>query len=80
VLEAEDIRSVLKEILDPELNVSIVDQGMIKDININGGQVTIVASSSYVGTPMAEYLSDVIKQKIGALPEVDAVTVEFTGK
>jgi metal-sulfur cluster biosynthetic enzyme len=80
MLEADDIRGVLKEILDPELNISIVDQGMIKDININAGRVTIVASSSYAGTPMAEYLSDIIKQKIGALPEVDSVLVEFTGK
>lgn len=80
MIEADDLRSVLREILDPELNVSIVDQGMIKDIIINAGQVTIVASSSYVGTPMAEYLSDIIKQKIGALPEVDSVIVEFTGK
>jgi metal-sulfur cluster biosynthetic enzyme len=80
MLVAEDIRNVLREILDPELNISIVDQGMINDIIVIGGRVVIVASSSYAGTPMVEYLSEVIKQKIEALPEVDSVVVEFTGK
>ena len=79
MVNSEDVRTILKEIVDPELNVSIVDQGAIRDIRIERGVITIKLASNYAGTPLAEYLTDMIRQKIEVLPEVDKVDVIIAG-
>jgi metal-sulfur cluster biosynthetic enzyme len=79
MVNADDVRTILREIVDPEMNVSIVDQGGIKDIKIEQGVITVKLASNYAGTPLAEYLTDMIRQKIEVLPEVDKVEVVIAG-
>jgi metal-sulfur cluster biosynthetic enzyme len=76
----DDIRTILKEVVNPELNVSIVDEGIVKEIRIEETKINISLSYRYAGTPLAEYFTSIIKQKIEALQGVDIVTVEFTGE
>ncbi len=76
----DDIMTILKEIVNPELNVSIVDEGIVKEIRIEEGKIGIILSYRYAGTPMASYFSSLITQKVETLPGVDSVTVEFTGE
>jgi metal-sulfur cluster biosynthetic enzyme len=76
----DDIMVILKEVVNPELNVSIVDEGIVKEIRIEETRITINLSYRYAGTPLAEYFSSLIKQKVEAMPGVDTVTVEFTGQ
>ena len=76
----DEIRAILKEVVNPELNVSIVDEGIVKDIRVEDTRISIILSYRYAGTPLAEYFSSLIKQKIEAMQGVDSVTVEFTGE
>ncbi|MDD5492678.1 MAG: iron-sulfur cluster assembly protein [bacterium] len=76
----DDIMSILKEIVNPDLSVSIVDEGIVKEIRIEGGKITIILSYRYAGTPLASYFSSLITQKVEVLQGVDNVTVEFTGE
>ncbi len=73
----DDIKTILKEVVNPELNVSIIDEGIVKEINIDGAKVSIILSNRYTGTPMAEYFTSIITQKIEALQGIDSVTVAF---
>lgn len=80
MITQDDIRSMLREVVNPELNVSIVDEGIVKDIRVEETKITIIISYRYAGTPLAEYFTDMIKQKIEAMSGVDSVAVEFTGE
>ncbi len=79
MITQDDIRGMLREVVNPELNVSIVDEGIVKDIRVEEGKISIILSYRYAGTPLAAYFSDMIKQKAEAMPGIDSVTVEFTG-
>ncbi|MDD5131767.1 MAG: iron-sulfur cluster assembly protein [bacterium] len=76
----DEIRAILKEVVNPELNVSIVDEGIVKDIRVEDTKISVILSYRYAGTPLAEYFSSLIKQKIEAMQGVDSVVVEFTGE
>jgi len=80
MITQDDIRSMLREVINPELNISIIDEGIVKDIRVEKNKITIVISYRYAGTPLAVYFSDIIKQKVEALPGVDSVAVEFNGE
>ncbi len=73
----DDVRIILKEVINPELNVSIVDEGIVKEIRIDDAQVTIILSNRYAGTTMAEYFTSLIKEKLEAEQGIDSVTVDF---
>lgn len=80
MITQDDIRSMLREVVNPELNISIVDEGIVKDIRVEETKVTIIISYRYAGTPLAVYFSDMIRHKVEALPGVDSVVVEFNGE
>jgi metal-sulfur cluster biosynthetic enzyme len=80
MITQDDIRGMLREVVHPELNVSIVDEGIVKDIRVEENKITIIISYRYAGTPLAEYFTGMIKQKVEALPGVDSIVVEFNGE
>lgn len=79
MIDENDIMSILREVVDPELNVSIVDQGAVKNIVMEGSKVTVVLSNLYAGISLADYLREIIRGKLISLPEIDEVVVEFNG-
>lgn len=79
MIDKDDILVALKEVIDPDLNVSIVDQGMVKEITVENGVVTIILSTLYAGCSVTDYMRELIREKISALPEVDDVIVECRG-
>lgn len=80
MITQDEIRSMLREVINPELNISIIDEGIVKNIRVEENKITIIISYRYAGTPLAVYFSDMIKQKVEAQPGVDGVVVEFTGE
>lgn len=74
----EKIESILKSIPDPELGVSIYDLGLIYDVAISGGDITILMTLTTMGCPLFSLIAEPIKTGIGELPGVDSVNVELT--
>ncbi|SMO65577.1 metal-sulfur cluster assembly factor [Gracilimonas mengyeensis] len=60
----------LKEVIDPELGVNIVDLGLVYDILIEDGQVTIIYTTTTPGCPMRRYLQQQIDK---ALTEIEGI-------
>ncbi|WP_395086597.1 metal-sulfur cluster assembly factor [Gracilimonas sp.] len=60
----------LKEVIDPELGVNIVDLGLVYDILIEDRHVIIVYTTTTPGCPMRRYLQQQIDQ---ALTEIDGI-------
>jgi metal-sulfur cluster biosynthetic enzyme len=64
-ISVKAVKTKLKEVLDPELNTSIVDLGFIYDIKLSGkNQVKIVMTLTTIGCPLMDFITDDVKNKL----------------
>lgn len=67
----ELVREQLREVIDPELGVNIVDLGLVYEIAIDGGGlVTLEMTLTTPGCPLGGFLDDEIRRCLAALPQV----------
>jgi ATP-binding protein involved in chromosome partitioning len=73
-----DVRGVLAGVLDPELNVSIVELGMLKGIDIGpDGDVQVKVALTTAACPLRTQIATDVKSKVSGLPGVSSVGVEY---
>ena len=77
VVTAEDVWAALDRIPDPEIPViSLVDLGVIKSVAVDGPQVRIEFTPTFMGCPALEVMVAQMEEQItalGARPEVSVV-------
>ncbi len=52
MITEEDVYNALKEVVDPELGVDIVNLGFIYDVKIEGDKVTVAMTLTVKGCPL----------------------------
>ena len=72
-----DIVQVLDEVEEPELQRTLADLGLVRDVRVDGGAVTTVVALTTPQAPMAEDLARRITDAVGAIDGVTSVDVEF---
>ena len=72
------IRGVLKEVLDPEVGIDIVDLGLIKEIRVHGTSVQIDMVLTSKACPLVDHLSDQVKRKVLGVCGIENVEVNVT--
>jgi ring-1,2-phenylacetyl-CoA epoxidase subunit PaaD len=61
----QSIWSLLEDIKDPEIPVlSIVDLGIVRDVAVDGAQVTITITPTYTGCPAMDMIAASIKMEL----------------
>ncbi len=71
-LDREQVLAALKEVVDPEVGISVVDLGLIRDVAVNGHRVEIVMTLTTAACPLADYLTEQVRRKVGsACPEME---------
>ena len=74
----EDIRTSLKQCMDPEVPLSIVDMGLIYGINVNdNNDVDIKMTMTTQGCPLHETMVDDVKRYTKKVSGVNNVNVEI---
>ncbi|MBV9403613.1 MAG: metal-sulfur cluster assembly factor [Candidatus Eremiobacteraeota bacterium] len=77
----DEVRSTLKEVLDPELHLSVVDLGLIYDIAVEGDQNEHVIVTMTLTSPMCpvgpQFRKDVL-DRIEAMEGVKSAKVDIT--
>ena len=76
-LTREKIEAALKEVIDPEIGINILDLGFIYGIEINDGQVKIKMTLTSPMCPLGGLIIEDIKKRVGSLEGVTAVDVEL---
>lgn len=71
------VKEILDKIDDPELKKPLTDLGMIRSIEINGGDVTVGVTLTVPECPMKEKISSDIISGVKTLSGVDSVKVEY---
>lgn len=75
----EKVVQALKTVYDPEIPVDIYELGLIYEINIFPvNNVFILMTLTSPACPAAEMIPGDVEAKVGAIPEVNDVTVEIT--
>lgn len=76
-MTAEEVRDALRGVVDPELGASIVDLGLVYDVQVIGAKVFVTMTLTTPLCPMNEMIPDAVRQAIGALPGVGGVDVDL---
>lgn len=64
VPEEGDIRAALREVIDPEIGVNIVDLGLIREVALNGRGVEVRMVLTSPACPLAGYLVEQVRRKV----------------
>ena len=73
-----DIRQALREVVDPEIGVNIVDLGLVYRIDVEGARVRITMTMTSPACPLAEYLKDLVTSAIHRhVPDVVDVDINL---
>jgi metal-sulfur cluster biosynthetic enzyme len=77
-IHREQITQALRDVLDPELGMSVVDLGLIYDVQIDAGRVRITMTLTTQGCPLHDAMTEWVRRAIGKVPGVDEVEVAIT--
>ena len=78
MITEEGIKAKLKEVVDPEIGVNIVDLGLIYEIKINDGDVKILMTLTTPGCPMMQMFDAEVERVVKSVKGVKKVKVEIT--
>jgi len=70
-----DVMNVLKKVMDPELNRSVVDLNMVRDLSVNDGKVIFTLALTIPECPLRDQLEQDVRSAVLALPDVHDVQV-----
>jgi metal-sulfur cluster biosynthetic enzyme len=76
-ITADQVRMVLRRVKDPELNLNIIDLGLVYDVNVEGSTVTIDMSLTSPGCPSGPEIMGEAEQQVRAIPGVTEATVNL---
>ena len=68
----------LGEIPDPELNISLVDLGLIYKVKVNKGKAKITMTLTTMGCPLFGIIQKTVEEKIREIKTIDNVEVDLT--
>ncbi len=74
----ENIKEALREVIDPEIGMNVVDLGLIKEIVIGDDRIDIKMVLTAPGCPLSGYLRNQVKAKVQAVAEGKDVNVALS--
>ena len=74
-ISEEDVHKAIGQVMHPEINRTLVELGMVKDIVLNGDEVTLTLALPFLAIPdsIKEYLVNSLHQavmKLGAKVQI----------
>ena len=71
----EAVRTALEGVVDPELGTDIVDLGMVREIEVDGGAVIVEVALTIAACPLRDQLRGDVERHVKAVPGVNSVKV-----
>ncbi len=76
-LTDERVLEALKEVIDPELGINIVDLGLVYDVDIQEDRVHIVYTLTTMGCPIGPLIEEQMARLLADVPGVERVEAEM---
>jgi len=71
-----EIELALRDVLDPEYPISIVDLGLVRGIEVDGPRVRVRITYTSLGCPCVQLIQDDIRERLLRVEGVAEVEVE----
>src|SRR3989339_305942 len=81
MIKKSQVMQSLRTVMDPELHISIVDLGLIYDVNIVGQKIKILMTLTTPGCPLAPVIDSMVKEAVSRIKGVSLgdISVELEG-
>ena len=76
-LSVDQVRLALRRVKDPELNLNIVDLGLVYDVRVEGNNVSVDMSLTSPGCPSGPEIMGDAEQQLKTLEGVGATSVNL---
>jgi len=76
-LNQEAVRRALRQVKDPELDMNIVDLGLVYDVEVADGDVRIAMTLTSPGCPAGPMITNDVYKAVRAVEGVQDVDVEI---
>jgi FeS assembly SUF system protein len=74
----EDVLEALKQIVDPEIGINIVDLGLVYETSVDpSGMVAITMTLTSPGCPLSGYIGTAVEAAVGELEGINNVDVDI---
>lgn len=80
MLDTQSVLDVLRPVQDPELQKSLVELNMIRNVQIDEGNVRFTLVLTTPACPLREFIVEDCQKAVKQLPGVEAVEVEVTAE
>src|SRR5690242_17865579 len=74
---ADQVKLALRKVKDPELNLNIIDLGLVYDIRVEGSEVQIDMTLTSPGCPAGPQIMTDIERAVKAIPGVTDVAMNL---
>jgi metal-sulfur cluster biosynthetic enzyme len=74
----EDVQEALTNVIDPELGLDFVELGLIYDIEVEDGEVSVSFTLTSPGCPIGPQVAEQMEEFVGELDGVTAVHPKMT--
>jgi metal-sulfur cluster biosynthetic enzyme len=74
----EEVMDALREVIDPELGLDFVELGLIYNVAIDDGTVSVTYTLTTPGCPIGPQVDDQIQEFVSDLDDVNAVQSTLT--
>lgn len=74
---ADQVKLALRKVKDPELNLNIIDLGLIYDIRVDGADVQVDMTLTSPGCPAGPQIMTDVERALRAMPGVDDVGINL---
>ena len=75
----DEVREILRAVIDPEIGLPIVDIGLVYEIEISEeGKVRVVYTLTSMGCPVGPMIESNVRQLLESIPGLTSVELEMT--
>lgn len=74
----ETIRELLHAVIDPEIGIDIVELGLLREVEVDGGAALVRFTVTTPACPLSSYIEDEIRACLWGLPGLTDIAVELT--
>ena len=78
MVSVEDVREVLRDVIDPELGLDFVELGLIYGIEVEGGNVKVTYTLTTPACPIGPQVAEQIEEYVSELGGVEQVEPVMT--
>ena len=63
----DDVTEAMKDVVDPELGINVVDLGLLYDVHIDGNDVVLDMTLTSAACPLTDVIMDQTQQALSAI-------------